>query len=228
MVLEHLRTGLGTFLKRMSNLLLYTKKVKLRREKLRMIVKILSNAVFPRVMNLIKTILIKKRAPPADSHTLYIPPGDQVVPKAPPIGLLERFCAAIGEHEPSNRFFMLRGVSRSATLSVIPENDDYDSERKCCYCLLDRSYEWLVECIPEIDNYHMDNCSREQTVPTYPCDYETLFAHANVPIIVYFTKLMVFISIRYYRWKNIIVNRITCIILAGVQMMSFLKSIFPQ
>ena len=95
--------------------------------------------------------------------------------------MLARFCDAIGEYEPFNRFLLLHDgpVLNPPTVTSDEEYNQFETE--CCHCIIDHSYQWLVERISDIGKYRIDSCDEGDHVPRYPCDYETLIDHANAP-----------------------------------------------
>ena len=100
---------------------------------------------------------------------------------APPVKVLQRFCDAIGEHEPSHRFLLLRDGPVSDPPSVSSDGEDNPSERECCHCILNDSFEWLSKRIPDIDKYRIDSCEDRHLGMTFPCTYQALMKHAERP-----------------------------------------------
>ena len=98
---------------------------------------------------------------------------------SPPLEVFERFCDLLGEHEPSNRFLLLRDGPVSDHPFVSSEGEDNLTEQHCCHCIINDSLDWLCERDPAFDKCRINSCDDAHPGSTFPCTYEALTKHAE-------------------------------------------------
>ena len=98
---------------------------------------------------------------------------------SPPLEVFERFCDLLGEHEPSNRFLLLRDGPVSDHPFVSSEGEDNLTEQHCCHCIINDSLDWLCERDKKFHPIRFKSCVDEHLGSTFPFTYEDLMEHAQ-------------------------------------------------